>query len=375
MSDFKTSTLLKKLRNNYNYTVQDIADFLGVSKAAVSKWETGEDITTEHLYELSKLYNVTFSELYNGKLNCESNEDCWKRNYDLSNFEFEENINSKNVDKLKDLFDHCNMVKDRFYELLPRWAENKLSNKELEEFKYIKKYFKFDINYYSYKKYGELRSVLAQEKEQKEFTIEILNEINKFDEKSYMWELTKLYDFTYDYKANKIYESKNLKAIEYMFSTLSQIEKDRTLNVNLHITEKVVDDLITKIPRTIVRKRTNEEIEQIPYFKIIISSGAHKLYDIKHSQEIWDEEIFNAIEGSAIEINYNVYDKYQFNIDDRKVNISILNNWKLFSYNEYLDSIDKNGTDQLKDIVNLKESSPLKYYEKMVKRDNANVKR
>ena len=275
MSDFKTSALLKKLRNNYNYTVQDIADFLGVSKAAVSKWETGEDITTEHLYELSKLYNVTFSELYNGELKGESNEDCWQRNYDLSSFEFEENINSKNIDKLKDLFDHCNMVKDRFYELLPRWAENKLNAKELEEFKYIKKYFTFDTNYYSYKKYGKLRSVLVQEKEQKEFTIEILNEINDFDEKSYMWELTKLYDFTYDYKANKIYESKNLKAIEYMFSTLSQIEKDITLNVNLHITEKVVDDLITKIPRTIVRKRTNEEIEQIPYFKIIINSGAH----------------------------------------------------------------------------------------------------
>lgn len=375
MSDFKTSTLLKKLRNNYNYTVQNIADFLGVSKAAVSKWETGEDITTEHLYELSKLYNVTFSELYNGELNGESNEDCWKRNYDLSNFDFEENISSKNVDKLKDLFDHCNMVKDRFYELLPKWAKNKLSTKELKEFKYIKEYFKFDTNYYSYKKYGKLRSVLVQEKEQKEFTIEIINEINDFDKKSYMWELTKLYDFTYDYKANKIYESKNLKAIEYMFSTLSQIEKDRTLNVNLHITEKVVDDLITKIPRTIVRKRTNEEIEQIPYFKIIINSGAHKLYDTKPSQEIWDEEIFNAIEGSVIEIKNNAYDKYQFNIDDRKVNISILNNWKLFSYSEYLDSIDKDETDQLKDIVNLKESSPLKYYEKMVKRDNANVKR
>lgn len=375
MSDFKTSTLLKKLRNNYNYTVQNIADFLGVSKAAVSKWETGEDITTEHLYELSKLYNVTFSELYNGELNGEDNEDCWKRNYDLSSFEFEENINSKNVDKLKDLFDHCNMVKDRFYELLSKWAENKLSTKQLEEFKYIKEYFKFDTNYYSYKKYGELRSVLAQEKEQKEFVVEILNKIKNFDKASYTWELTKLYDFTYDYKANKIYESKNLKAIEYMFSTLSQIEKDRTLNVNLHITEKVVDDLITKIPRTIVRKRTNEEIEQIPYFKIIINSGAHKLYDNKPSQEIWDEEIFNAIEGSVIEIKNNAYDKYQFNIDDRKVNISILDNWKLFSYSEYLDSIDKNGTDQLKDIVNLKESSPLKYYEKMVKRDNANVKR
>ena len=52
MSNLQTASLLKQLRNNYNYTIQKVATLLGVSKAAVSKWENGDDITTEHLYDL-----------------------------------------------------------------------------------------------------------------------------------------------------------------------------------------------------------------------------------------------------------------------------------------------------------------------------------
>ena len=75
MNNFETATLLKKLRKDCNYTIQKIANLLDVSKAAVSKWESGYDIKTEHLYELSKLYNVSFSELYYGKLKKEKNAD------------------------------------------------------------------------------------------------------------------------------------------------------------------------------------------------------------------------------------------------------------------------------------------------------------
>ena len=115
-----TASLLRQLRESNHYTVQKVAMMLGVSSPAVSKWENGKDITTEHLYELAKIYNVSFSELYYGKLNNEDNADYWRRNYDLSNFELNEEISSKNVEDIKVLFEHCNMVKSRFYELLPK---------------------------------------------------------------------------------------------------------------------------------------------------------------------------------------------------------------------------------------------------------------
>ena len=379
MSNFQTATLLKKLRNDYNYTIQKIANLLGVSKAAVSKWENGYDITTEHLYELSKLYNVSFSELYYGKLNNEGNDDYWRRNYDLSNFELEEDINTKNVDNLKNLFDHCNMVKNRFYRLLPKWSKEELNANELEEFKFIKQYFKFDVNSYAYVKYDSRRLAFAQDKEEKEFIVETLEKIKDLDKDSYMWELTKLYNFTYDYKSDDICNSRSQKALEYMLSSFSQIEKDSILYANLHIKEEVEEDntaiFIGKSKKIVERDRTVDEIEQIPYFKTMINSGAHKLYSYKASHGWWDKEMFDAIEGNAIEIDDSIYDKYHFYNFGGETSIPVLNNWKLFTYNDYLEFIDEAGTEQLRDIVNLKDTNPLEYYENMIEREYANAKR
>ena len=379
MSDFQTATLLKKLRNDYNYTIQKIANLLGVSKAAVSKWENGYDITTEHLYELSKLYNVSFSELYYGKLNSEGNDEYGRRNYDLSNFELEVDINTKNVDNLKNLFDHCNMVKNRFYKLLPKWAKEELNANELEEFKFIKQYFKFDINYYAYVKYGPRHLAFAKDKEEKEFIVETIEKIKDLDKDSYMWELTKLYNFTYDYKSDDICNSRRLTALEYMLSSFSQIEKDSILYANLHIKEEIEEDntaiFMGKSKKIVERDMTVDEIEQIHYFKTMINSGAHKLYSHKASHGWWDKEMFGAIEGKAIEIDDSIYDKYQFYNFGGETSIPVLNNWKLFSYNDYLEFIDEAGTEQLRDIVNLKDSNPLKYYENMIEREYANAKR
>lgn len=197
MSNLQTASLLKQLRNNYGYTIKKVATLLRVSKAAVSKWESGDDITTEHLYDLSKLYNVSFSELYIGKLDSEDNYDYWQRNYDLSNFEIDDDITNKNVDNLKSLFDHCNMVKKRFFKLLPKWAKEELSNNESEEFEFIKQYFKFDVNYYAYIKYGERHAAFANEETEKEFINEVLSNGSGLDKESFMRELTKLYKTNY----------------------------------------------------------------------------------------------------------------------------------------------------------------------------------
>ncbi|MDE6947611.1 MAG: helix-turn-helix transcriptional regulator [Anaeroplasmataceae bacterium] len=86
----KTAVLLRQLRKVSNMTIQDVAQAMGVSKAAISKWETGDGIKTEYLFDLSKFFGIKFSELLNGKLDNESNSDYWRRNYDLSNYDFDE---------------------------------------------------------------------------------------------------------------------------------------------------------------------------------------------------------------------------------------------------------------------------------------------
>ena len=50
-----------------NYTLAEIADVTGVSRQAVSKWETGAaDPSTANLLALAKLYGVPAEELLRG---------------------------------------------------------------------------------------------------------------------------------------------------------------------------------------------------------------------------------------------------------------------------------------------------------------------
>lgn len=374
MNNYYTSTLIKELRNNYKYTIQKVANILGVSKAAVSKWENGDDITTEHLYDLAKLYNVTFFELYNGKLNNEDNSHYWRRNCDLSNFELGEDINNKNVDNLKSLFEHCAMVKERFYQLLPRWAKNELSNNELEEFVFIKQYFKFDTNYYAYIKYGPRHLAFVNEKNEKEFVIEILNKISELKNESYLWELNKLYSFSYDYKSDDVCKSGNLKALEYMLYSFSQLEKDSILYANLHYEVTVEDNGIfgSKTSHTETKDRTIEEIEEIPYFKVMLNSGANVLYQWKSFNNGWNNEMFECIEGKTIQVDTTIYQKQNFCNLGGKTLIPVLDNWKLFTYAEYLEFIDNATTEYYKDIVNIKDINPIEYYKKILRRDGLN---
>ncbi|MFD1448785.1 helix-turn-helix domain-containing protein [Oceanobacillus profundus] len=57
---------LKRLRQQYQYTQEDLAEKLGVSRQVVAKWEKGE--STPDLYfciKLAELYDVTIDNLVN----------------------------------------------------------------------------------------------------------------------------------------------------------------------------------------------------------------------------------------------------------------------------------------------------------------------
>ncbi|MDE7284239.1 MAG: helix-turn-helix domain-containing protein [Lachnospiraceae bacterium] len=58
------SKYLQFLRNSHNYTQDDLAKRLGISRQAVSKWETGTTIPDlEVLLKISKLYNITINDI------------------------------------------------------------------------------------------------------------------------------------------------------------------------------------------------------------------------------------------------------------------------------------------------------------------------
>jgi len=62
--DIKTANRLMELRKKKGYTQEELADALGISRQAVSKWERAEaSPDTDNLIELAKLYNVSLDDL------------------------------------------------------------------------------------------------------------------------------------------------------------------------------------------------------------------------------------------------------------------------------------------------------------------------
>ncbi len=58
------SRYLQLLRKNYNYTQEELAKKLDISRQAVSKWETGATVPDlEVLLKISKLYGLTINEI------------------------------------------------------------------------------------------------------------------------------------------------------------------------------------------------------------------------------------------------------------------------------------------------------------------------
>ena len=69
MENLKIGEKIKSKRKEFEYTQEEIANILYVTKAAVSKWENGEsypDITL--LPKIAQLFNITIDELFDYKL-------------------------------------------------------------------------------------------------------------------------------------------------------------------------------------------------------------------------------------------------------------------------------------------------------------------
>ena len=63
------SKYLQFLRKSHNYTQDDLAKKLDISRQAVSKWETGTAIPDlEVLLKISRLYNITINDILEPKV-------------------------------------------------------------------------------------------------------------------------------------------------------------------------------------------------------------------------------------------------------------------------------------------------------------------
>lgn len=74
----KFSETLKKLREARGLTYTDIARVVGISRQAVSKWESGDskNIRLDHLEAVCKFYGITIEQLLSGAIAQDAHPTC-----------------------------------------------------------------------------------------------------------------------------------------------------------------------------------------------------------------------------------------------------------------------------------------------------------
>ena len=366
----KMGSLIEKLRKEIKVTQNDVAKEMGVSKSSVCLWEAGQGIKVETAYKLAKFYNITVSELLSGKLDNESNEDYWRRNYDISNYDFDEIIEEDNLNKLEEFFYHVKLLKKRFFELLPKWANNKISKIEIDEFDFINKYIEFDFNFLAYKKDQQRLLVFIDKEENKKNVANVINKykVNSLD---YNWEIEKLYKLKFDLKVQQIYESGSLKALSMLLDVMNQVQKDDLLDYSLK--QKRINNENEMFGLTLVTSRydliSEEDIENNPFFKVMLNSGCNcrKINNVNDFISI-DDDNLEYLEGYINEVKIDNY-PYQNSVFETNSPL-LFEKWKILSYEEYMGYIDFDRTNFYRDIVNLKDSNPLQYYKNYIKRED-----
>lgn len=343
--------LVAKLREKYGLNQQEFAKEIGVSKGAVCQWEQGSGIKTENLYDIANFFNITISELIDGQLDEEEDEDYFERNYNLDDFGYFSEINDSNYGDLLEYLKRCKNVIKRFMALYALREQNKLTKKQNSEYHKMLRYFEPDYEYAEAIQIGMHVNSIDE-------TIEELTESFGINDKSEL-----------DYMLYKIF-SLNVKI--NAFALLSYEKGDTAVNEYLEIKGKEHSDtLLTFLTNGI----EEEKIENSLAIKRLIEAGARCFFTREHISSFEyneiDEDVFKQLSG--VFPNTVIQDRYNFFESEKKTNRILERfdpySWKNYDRDGYEYLIDFDTTNRIRDLVLLKESDPKTYYKNLVERD------
>ena len=327
----ETGLLIRELRTKNNLSATEFGKIMNVNKSSVSKWETTGQVGIESLYQIARYFRITVQELLDGRLKAEENFDYFKRNYDLSLFDLNELINNKDEEKLAAFYEMCLRVKNRFLKLIPLYAEDKLSNTLVDEFKFLEKFVYIDNLVIPSFKCDRL-SLMNQkfDRNHMEAVRLFLSNLEGLPKEDKEWELNKLVNFTFDLKIKEAIETQLVEPLKAIMPLLSQSEKDVLLENNL-------------------QSKSLIEISKNKYIAIIVGGGANVLYGWRdfNPSSIWDEDLMPLIEGNiSIDKEYETAPKeVEFNRSDSIFfRFRYGQEWKAYSFLEYKRMINVRKT-------------------------------
>ncbi len=355
----KIATLLTQLLNDNKMTAQDLANQLEVSKVAVGKWLKGDDNapSLSNLIKIADYFHITVEEIVQGKLNNEGNIDYLKRNFDLSPFDLNDLIKHRKISKLMEYYRRCLSIKYRYIGLLPRWANNELSDGEKEEYKYISKYVHIDTRLFGSSYHYDFESIVVNKKEDENLKECIRNyykaiDIYKDGSDEKMWEIDKLVEFSFDLRSKEVIELGNGDLLQEVVMLLNQQHKDELLAVN-------------------IEGKTKADLYGNELIGILLICGAHCIYRAHSLPNIWDDELIALVEGDLVEDTEKnaawVYlNRPGFDFDGSPHIYDYVDEWKTYSYKEYMISVNKKRTNYLDDLCNRRKYYPKACYEELL---------
>lgn len=348
--------LIKKLREDHNMSLNDLALELSVSKVIVNQWELGnKGCSVNNLCKLSKIFNVSVEELVEGKLHNEDSLEYLERNFDLSCFNVSELISTRNIKQLEEFLRRCLSIKYRFcYGLLLDYAKDKLTTKEKIEFDYIRKFVAFDSRVFADRYESDIRIInnkaidFGLEAAIKEYILGL----SDLKDDALFWEIDKIVNLNINIDLNEIFKLGINDISEMAIYLCNQQLKDEILAQN-------------------IEGKTAEELSGNDAIGSIVTCGGNCIYRFMRTpNNIWDEDAFNFIEGKPVE-DVERLEAWEyairpgFNAGGQVSVYGYRDEWKEMSYDKYQKTIMKKKTRYIEDLCTLKYAYPKRYYQLM----------
>ena len=346
--DFEiVANLITELREKVGLNQIDFAKEIGVSKGAVCQWEQGSGIKTEHLYDIAKYFNITVTELIEGKLNDEDDSDYFSRNYDIDGFKSFDEINVYNYSNLLEYLKRCKNLIKRFMSLFKIRLDDDLTRKQEIEYRRLSKYFAIDWEYIRVSDFPHVSCIDDAAQEYLDFQeIETTEELDRI-----------MYKF--------FFLNININPL----SLLEYENDDTALNEYLELIGKErCDVLLTKI----ISDTNEKDIEKSLPIRRLIERGARCLFTRdrvqKYEYNEINEDVFDQL--AEVSIDENAQNIYELFANAKKNFIGFKDdfdpyNWKNYEKDDYEILVDKERTNSLRDIVMLKDADPEIYYKNL----------
>lgn len=342
------NNFIRELMEGCGLKQKDLAEIVGVSSAAVSKWNDIREISVENLFSLSKLFHITVDELLNERRAMESLEDKWKRQYCIDDQSARYALIDGEKDKALKYLDALSKANDRFFELFEKKVTNQITKIELREWVYLRQFYDVSIRRSNY--FNDIQIINRKDNIDDFILSKIREEVGEDKTDAIIWELKKIYNIT-NYGVG-ITENLEIVPIDryyegYGDDPLEDLKDDEDVFFAVF---QALPQLNKDMFATSVQERNATFVYEL------IKRGGNILYRPKDLNLInYDLKDLDDFEGEIKTMSE--LEKAQAFLQE------IYNNYSFATYEQYQALINRDTMTRIEVAAKYKEKDPIKYWE------------